>query len=37
VSAFSAKASANIISLDQHSTAPEGETFLQRAIFRCPV
>ncbi|HET9875236.1 MAG TPA: formyltetrahydrofolate deformylase [Mycobacterium sp.] len=36
VSAFLAKAGANIISLDQHSTAPEGGTFVQRAIFRLP-
>jgi len=36
VSAFLAKAGANIISLDQHSTAPEGGTFLQRAIFHLP-
>jgi formyltetrahydrofolate deformylase len=36
VSSFLAKAGANIISLDQHSTAPEGGTFLQRAIFHLP-
>ena len=36
VSAFLAGAGANIISLDQHSTAPEGGTFLQRAIFHLP-
>lgn len=36
VSAFLAKAGANIISLDQHSTAPEDGTFLQRAIFHLP-
>ncbi len=36
VSAFLAKAGANIISLDQHSTAPENGTFLQRAIFHLP-
>jgi formyltetrahydrofolate deformylase len=36
VSAFLAKAGANIISLDQHSTIPEGGTFVQRAIFRLP-
>jgi formyltetrahydrofolate deformylase len=34
VSTFLTKAGANIISLDQHSTAPEGGTFVQRAIFR---
>lgn len=36
VSDFLAKAGANIISLDQHSTAPEDGTFLQRAIFHLP-
>ncbi|UQX12927.1 formyltetrahydrofolate deformylase [Candidatus Mycobacterium methanotrophicum] len=36
VSNFLARAGANIISLDQHSTAPEGGTFLQRAIFHLP-
>ncbi|KAA8967763.1 formyltetrahydrofolate deformylase [Mycobacterium sp.] len=36
VSAFLADAGANIISLDQHSTAAEGGTFLQRAIFHLP-
>ncbi|CAM4397991.1 Formyltetrahydrofolate deformylase [Mycobacterium basiliense] len=36
VSSFLAQAGANIISLDQHSTAPEGGTFLQRAIFHLP-
>src|SRR5574337_177300 len=36
VSAFLAKSGANIISLDQHSTAPEGGTFVQRAIFHLP-
>lgn len=36
VSAFLAGAGANIISLDQHSTAPENGTFLQRAIFHLP-
>jgi formyltetrahydrofolate deformylase len=36
VSAFLAEAGANIISLDQHSTAEEGGTFLQRAIFHLP-
>jgi formyltetrahydrofolate deformylase len=36
VSAFLTEAGANIISLDQHSTAPEDGTFLQRAIFHLP-
>ena len=36
MSNFLAQAGANIISLDQHSTAPEGGTFLQRAIFHLP-
>jgi formyltetrahydrofolate deformylase len=36
VSAFLSRAGANIISLDQHSTAPEDGTFLQRAIFHLP-
>jgi formyltetrahydrofolate deformylase len=36
VSNFLAQAGANIISLDQHSTAAEGGTFLQRAIFHLP-
>jgi len=36
VSNFLAQAGANIISLDQHSTAPEDGTFLQRAIFHLP-
>lgn len=36
VSAFLAEAGANIISLDQHSTAAEDGTFLQRAIFHLP-
>ncbi|MFV0496295.1 formyltetrahydrofolate deformylase [Mycobacterium sp.] len=36
VSTFLAQAGANIISLDQHSTAPEDGTFLQRAIFHLP-
>ena len=36
VSAFLSQAGANIISLDQHSTAPEDGTFLQRAIFHLP-
>ncbi|WP_156738408.1 MULTISPECIES: formyltetrahydrofolate deformylase [unclassified Mycobacterium] len=36
VSNFLAQAGANIISLEQHSTAPEDGTFLQRAIFHLP-
>lgn len=36
VSNFLAQTGANIISLDQHSTAPEDGTFLQRAIFHLP-
>ncbi|BBX60147.1 Formyltetrahydrofolate deformylase [Mycobacterium shottsii] len=36
VSTFLTQAGANIISLDQHSTAPEGGTLLQRAIFHLP-
>jgi formyltetrahydrofolate deformylase len=36
VSTFLTKAGANIISLDQHSTTPEGGTFVQRALFRLP-
>ena len=36
VSNYLAHAGANIISLDQHSTAPEDGTFLQRAIFHLP-
>ena len=36
VSNFLTRAGANIISLDQHSTAPEDGTFLQRAIFHLP-
>ena len=36
VSAFLTQAGANIISLDQHSTAPEDGTFLQRAVFHLP-
>ncbi len=36
VSTFLTQAGANIISLDQHSTAAEGGTFLQRAIFHLP-
>ncbi len=36
VSSFLTQAGANIISLDQHSTAPENGTFLQRAIFHLP-
>ncbi|MDX1872867.1 formyltetrahydrofolate deformylase [Mycolicibacterium sp. 120266] len=33
VSTFLTRAGANIISLDQHSTQPEGGTFLQRTVF----
>lgn len=36
VSAFMTRAGANIVSLDQHSTAAEGGTFLQRTIFHLP-
>ena len=36
MSTFLTQAGANIISLDQHSTAPENGTFLQRAIFHLP-
>lgn len=36
VSTFLTQAGTNIISLDQHSTAPQGGTFLQRAIFQMP-
>lgn len=36
VSTFLTQAGANIISLDQHSTAQEDGTFLQRAIFHLP-
>ena len=36
VSTFLTKAGANIISLDQHSTAPEDGTFLQRTVFHLP-
>lgn len=36
VSSFLAASGANIISLDQHSTAPEDGTFVQRAIFHLP-
>ena len=36
VSNFLAQTGANIISLDQHSTAPADGTFLQRAIFHLP-
>ncbi|GAB7145954.1 formyltetrahydrofolate deformylase [Mycobacterium riyadhense] len=36
MSAFLSQAGANIVSLDQHSTAPEDGTFLQRAIFHLP-
>ncbi|MBI3227246.1 MAG: formyltetrahydrofolate deformylase [Mycolicibacterium cosmeticum] len=36
VSTFLSRAGANIISLDQHSTEPEGGTFLQRTVFHLP-
>jgi formyltetrahydrofolate deformylase len=36
VSTFLTRAGANIISLDQHSTQPEGGTFLQRTVFHLP-
>jgi formyltetrahydrofolate deformylase len=36
VSAFLSGAGANIISLDQHSTAQTGGTFMQRTIFHMP-
>lgn len=36
VSTFLTAAGANIVSLDQHSTAPVGGTFLQRTIFYLP-
>src|ERR1700742_3917664 len=36
VSAFLTQMGANIVSLDQHSTAAEDGTFLQRAIFHLP-
>ncbi|MET0901592.1 MAG: formyltetrahydrofolate deformylase [Mycobacterium sp.] len=36
VSTFMTGAGANIVSLDQHSTAAEGGTFLQRTIFHLP-
>jgi formyltetrahydrofolate deformylase len=36
VSAFLAKAGANIVSLDQHSTEQSGGTFMQRTIFHLP-
>ncbi|CDO08802.1 formyltetrahydrofolate deformylase [Mycolicibacterium cosmeticum] len=36
VSTFLTRAGANIISLDQHSTEPEGGTFLQRTVFHLP-
>jgi formyltetrahydrofolate deformylase len=36
VSAFMTRAGANIVSLDQHSTAAEDGTFLQRTIFHLP-
>jgi formyltetrahydrofolate deformylase len=36
VSTFLSKAGANIISLDQFSTEPQGGTFLQRTVFHLP-
>jgi formyltetrahydrofolate deformylase len=36
VSTFLTKSGANIISLDQHSTAPEDGIFLQRTVFHLP-
>ncbi|ORW62693.1 hypothetical protein AWC22_04165 [Mycobacterium riyadhense] len=36
MSAFRAQAGASSVSLDQHSTAPENGTFLQRVIFHLP-
>ncbi len=36
VSTFLTEAGANIISLDQHSTEPEGGIFLQRTVFHLP-
>jgi formyltetrahydrofolate deformylase len=36
VSTFLTAAGANIISLDQHSTRPEGGVFLQRTVFHLP-
>lgn len=36
VSTFLTKSGANIISLDQHSTAPEDGVFLQRTVFHLP-
>jgi formyltetrahydrofolate deformylase len=36
VSTFLTAAGANIISLDQHSTEPEGGVFLQRTVFHLP-
>lgn len=36
VSTFLTKAGANIVSLDQHSTEPQGGTFVQRTIFYLP-
>lgn len=36
VSTFLTDAGANIISLDQHSTEPEGGIFLQRTVFHLP-
>src|ERR1700759_2282248 len=36
VSAFLARAGANIVSLDQHSTQQSGGIFMQRTIFHLP-
>ena len=36
VSTFLTRSGANIIALDQHSTAPEDGTFLQRTVFHLP-
>ena len=36
VSSFLARAGANIVSLDQHSTEQSGGTFMQRTIFHLP-
>jgi formyltetrahydrofolate deformylase len=36
VSTFLTRAGANIVSLDQHSTNPDGGTLVQRTIFRMP-
>ena len=36
ISGFLARAGANIVSLDQHSTRPQGGTFMQRTVFHLP-